>query len=224
MFSTLGIHDLPLFIAAGLLLNLTPGPDMVYIGSRTALGGFRAGLAAVLGIAAGCMMHSIAAAVGLSAILLTSAEAFFVVKMVGAAYLVYAGVQILRSATSMPVTTQTSPPATTASPTSALPQVSGIFWQGFMTNVLNPKVAIFFLAFLPQFIDMQSANKAWAFLILGVIFVFNSMFITIGFAAIVAKARGKISTTSSLAVWLNRGCGAMFLALGAKLAVTERTI
>ncbi|MCA3002060.1 MAG: LysE family translocator [Burkholderiales bacterium] len=224
MFSTLGIHDLPLFIAAGLLLNLTPGPDMVYIGSRTALGGFRAGLAAVLGIAAGCMMHSIAAAVGLSAILLTSAEAFFVVKMVGAAYLVYAGVQILRSATSMPVTTQTSPPATTASPTSALPQVSGIFWQGFMTNVLNPKVAIFFLAFLPQFIDMQSANKAWAFLILGVIFVFNSMFITIGFAAIVAKARGKISTTSSLAVWLNRGCGAMFLALGAKLAVTERPI
>ncbi|MCA3078921.1 MAG: LysE family transporter, partial [Rhodocyclaceae bacterium] len=92
------------------------------------------------------------------------------------------------------------------------------------TNVLNPKVAIFFLAFLPQFIDMQSANKAWAFLILGVIFVFNSMFITIGFAAIVAKARGKISTTSSLAVWLNRGCGAMFLALGAKLAVTERPI
>jgi threonine/homoserine/homoserine lactone efflux protein len=226
MFASIGIHDLPLFIAAGLLLNLTPGPDMVYIGSRTALGGFRAGLAAILGIASGCMVHSIAAAIGLSAILMTSAEAFFVVKLVGAAYLVYAGIQMLResaSANKVPppepsVVTQTTAPQTSATKTAR------IFWQGFLTNVLNPKVAIFFLAFLPQFIDTSAASKTWAFLLLGLIFVVNSMFVTVSFAALVARARGKLSAKSSIALWLNRSCGALFLALGVKLAISERPL
>jgi threonine/homoserine/homoserine lactone efflux protein len=221
VFSTLGIHDLALFITAGLLLNLTPGPDMVYIGSRTALGGFRAGLAAILGIASGCMVHSIAAAIGLSAILTTSAEAFFIVKLVGAAYLVYAGVQMLRE----PASRDNRAPIEEGAPAkSPAPQLTRIFWQGFLTNVLNPKVAIFFLAFLPQFIDMHAASKAWALLVLGLIFVVNSMFVTVSFAALVARARGKLSAHSSIALWLNRSCGALFLALGVKLAISERPL
>jgi len=221
MLSSIGIHDLPLFIAAGLLLNLTPGPDMVYIGSRTAIGGFRAGLAAIFGIASGCMVHSIAAAIGLSAILLTSAEAFFVVKLVGAAYLVYAGIQMLREPTAA---TATASGGTSGGTPTVAPQMARIFWQGFLTNVLNPKVAIFFLAFLPQFIDTQAASKTWAFLLLGLIFVINSMFVTVSFAALVARTRGKLSAHSSIALWLNRSCGALFLALGVKLAISERPL
>ena len=221
MLSSIGIHDLPLFIAAGLLLNLTPGPDMVYIGSRTAVGGFRAGLAAIFGIASGCMVHSVAAAIGLSAILLTSAEAFFVVKLVGAAYLVYAGIQMLREPTAG---TAPAPGAPGGSIPTAAPRIARIFWQGFLTNVLNPKVAIFFLAFLPQFIDTQAPSKTWAFLLLGLVFVINSMFVTVGFAALVAQTRGKLLAQSSSALWLNRSCGALFIALGFKLAISERPL
>ena len=131
----LGIHDLPLFIFAGLLLNLTPGPDMLYIAGRTASQGFRSGLAAVTGINAGCLVHTLAGAIGFSAILMASAEAFFVVKLVGAAYLVYVGISLLlekKSETSALDRSRTLP-ATTMRHT---------FWQGFLVNVLNPKVEI----------------------------------------------------------------------------------
>ncbi len=216
MFDALGVHDLAIFIIAGLLLNLTPGPDMVYIASRTAAGGFRAGLAALSGIAVGCLIHTVAAAVGLSAIMLASAEGFLAIKLIGAAYLVYAGIQMLREHGS-----------TSASKNAVdVPAVGvgKIFWQGFLTNVLNPKVAVFFLAFLPQFIDAQSSHKTAAFLVLGVIFVLNSLFVTVGFAAIVARAGQKLSGNRQLAVWLSRSCGVVFLGLGIKLAISERPI
>jgi threonine/homoserine/homoserine lactone efflux protein len=216
MFEVLGVHDLAIFIIAGLLLNLTPGPDTVYIGSRTATGGFRAGLAALSGIAVGCLIHTVAAAVGLSAIMMASAEGFLAIKLIGAAYLVYAGIQMLREhgATS-------AAPSATAVPNASL---SKIFWQGFLTNVLNPKVAVFFLAFLPQFIDAQSSHKTAAFLVLGVIFVLNSLFVTVGFAALVARAGQKLSGNPKVAQWLTRSGGVLFLGLGIKLAISERPI
>ncbi len=214
-----GIHDLPLFIAAGLLLNITPGPDMMYIAGRTASQGLKSGLAAVLGICAGCLVHTFAAAVGLSAILMTSAEAFFAVKLIGAAYLVYVGISLLREKEAGALSVDGALPASSA---------KRVFWQGFLTNVLNPKVALFFLAFLPQFIAADSPDKPIAFVLLGVIFIANSLFVTVGFALLVAYARNRVSAdsraSSRIVLWLNRSCGALFLAVGVKLAFTERPV
>lgn len=214
-----GIHDLPLFILAGLLLNVTPGPDMLYIAGRTASQGFRSGVAAVMGINAGCLVHSIAGAIGFSAILMASVEAFFVVKLVGALYLLYVGVTLLREKEGGGVIISNTLPRKT---------LRAAFWQGFLTNVLNPKVAIFFLAFLPQFISAESQTKPAAFLLLGIIFIFNSLFVTIGFAAIVAQlqrgASARFKQTSRIALWLNRTCGVLFIAIGVKLALTEKPI
>ncbi len=212
-----GTHDLLLFVLAGLLLNITPGPDMIYIGSRTASQGFRAGVAAILGINAGCLVHTFAAAIGLSALLMTSAEAFMIVKLVGAAYLFYVGVSMLL---------ERRPHAEgEGDAIAALPVADGkrIFWQGFLTNVLNPKVALFFLAFLPQFIAVDSTQKPLAFLFLGCLFIFNATFVVLAFAWMVAKARGRVSRSSRIATWLNRGCGALFVGVGINLALSERS-
>src|SRR5512143_3874350 len=131
-----GIHDLGLFVLSGLLLNVTPGADTLYIVARGTTQGTRAGAVAALGIGAGCIVHTLAAAVGLSAILATSATAFTIVKWIGAAYLVYLGAALLAS--------RPAAAAPAALPRASLPRV---FAQGFLTNVLNPKVALFFLAF-----------------------------------------------------------------------------
>jgi threonine/homoserine/homoserine lactone efflux protein len=207
-----GIHDLPLFILAGLLLNITPGPDMLYIAGRTASQGFRSGLAAVMGINAGCLVHTLAGAIGFSALLMASAQAFLVVKLVGAAYLVYVGISLLlEKQKGVAEISNTLPSKTTRQ----------AFWQGFLTNVLNPKVALFFLAFLPQFISSDSNAKPAAFVVLGIIFIFNSLFITIGLVTIVARARTRFKGASRIALWLNRSCGALFIAIGVKLALTD---
>ncbi len=207
-----GTHDLLLFIISGLLLNITPGVDFIYVLSRGAAQGFRAGVWASLGIGAGCFVHIVAAALGLSAILATSAMAFTVVKWIGAAYLVYVGISMLRSRASV---TQID----------ALPQSSAskIFWQGFLTNVLNPKVALFFLAFVPQFIDAASPTKVSAFLFLGVIFNLNGTLWNIFVAWISARLLGHLGAASSVGVWINRTLGAFFIGLGVKLALSERT-
>ena len=216
-----GIHDLPLFILAGLLLNITPGPDLLYIAGRTASQGFRSGLAAVMGINAGCLVHTFAAAIGLSAILTASAEAFFVVKLIGAAYLVYVGISLL-------LEKQADSPALEISDRLPSKTVHQAFWQGFLTNVLNPKVALFFLAFLPQFISANSPTKPAAFVLLGVIFILNSLFVTVSFAALVAhvqiQANARFKHSSRIVLWLNRCCGALFIAIGVKLALTEKSI
>jgi threonine/homoserine/homoserine lactone efflux protein len=212
-----GIHDLWLFIVAGLLLNITPGPDMAFFGSRTASQGARSGLAALAGICSGCLVHTVAAAFGLSAILLASAEAFLVVKLLGAAYLVYVGVSMLwesrKAISSGGLALDNNLPATSH---------RKIFWQGFLTNVLNPKVAIFFLAFLPQFIAADSPNKTISFLILGLLFIVNSCFVTLPLIWFIAGTRKHIRANAKIGLWLNRMCGALFVGVGIKLAFTER--
>src|ERR1700722_2527923 len=127
---------------SGFLLNITPGPDTLYIVGRGSTQGWRAGAVAALGIGAGTLVHICAAALGLSAILAASATAFTAVKLVGAAYLLYVGITLLRSASAIHSSTVTVVPRTAT--------LRGIFIQGLLTNVLNPKVALFFLAFLPQ--------------------------------------------------------------------------
>jgi len=206
----LGTHDLPLFIVSGLLLNLTPGADSLYVVTRSIAQGARAGVVAALGIAAGCCVHVLAAALGLSAILAASATAFTVVKLLGATYLVYLGVSLLRR---RPSPTQ-SPGAVTAAPGRT------IFAQGFLTNLLNPKVALFFLAFVPQFIDQGAANTALSFVLLGVIFNFGAT-LWCFFLAWSAARLGAFGAGRRVSSWLSRGVGALFVVLGVRLALSK---
>ncbi len=147
----LGIQDFWLFIVSGLLLNVTPGPDTAYIVGRSVQIGWRGGAAAALGISTGCLVHVFGAAIGLSALLAASSAAFTLVKWAGAAYLCFMGVKMLLS----------HAPAPKADEASAGGAVSlrQVFWQGALTNALNPKVALFFLAFLPQFVALDSPHR-----------------------------------------------------------------
>ncbi|UMR32563.1 LysE family translocator [Massilia sp. MB5] len=216
-----GIHDLTLFIIFGLLLNIMPGPDSLLIMARSATQGWRAGCAAALGIGTGTMVHVLAAAVGLSALLATSAAAFNAVKWVGAAYIVYCGIGMLRAR--LKNDSDAAQQQAQAAATAARPLPYGrIFAQGFLTNVLNPKVALFFLAFVPQFIDAGAPNKALAFVILGCIFNFNGMLWCNGLAVFTAFASARLKVKPLVALWLNRVTGGLFLALGARLALSEQ--
>jgi threonine/homoserine/homoserine lactone efflux protein len=209
----LGTHDLLLFIAAGLLLNITPGPDTLYIVGRSTTQGLRAGVIAALGIGAGIMMHIAAAALGLSAILATSAAAFTFVKLAGAAYLLYVGVSLI-------LQSKRAGAAVAAGLPSA--PMRTVFAQGFLTNVLNPKVALFFLAFLPQFVDAQAPAKPLAFLFLGVIFNVNGTLWNLFVAwSSVRLARG-VMRSGATARWMNRCLGALFVYLAAKLAIERQ--
>jgi RhtB (resistance to homoserine/threonine) family protein len=203
-----GTHDLWLFVLSGLLLNVAPGPDTFYILSRTASRGWRGGAVAALGIGSGCFVHIVAAALGLSALLAASATAFTVLKWIGGAYLVWIGISMLRTRTA------------DADSLSALPAQSlrRVFAQGFATNALNPKVALFFLAFLPQFIDPNAPHKALAFLFLGCVFNFNSIFWNLFVAWSAARLAGGVARSRAARAWLNRAIGGVFVVLGVRLA------
>ncbi|RFP09925.1 MULTISPECIES: LysE family translocator [unclassified Duganella] len=216
-----GIHDLTLFVISGLLLNIMPGPDSLLIMTRSATQGWRAGSAAALGIGAGTMIHIFAAALGLSALLATSATAFTAVKWVGAAYIVYVGIGMLRA--KLRAQADDAAAAETAARAAAQPLAyRKIFFQGFLTNVLNPKVALFFLAFVPQFISADSTSKPLAFIVLGCIFNFNGMLWCNGLAIFTAFASARLKVKPLVALWLNRVTGGLFLALGLRLALAEQ--
>lgn len=206
----LGTQDLLMFIVAGLLLNMTPGADTLYIVSRAAQG-FRAGLYAALGIGAGCVVHITAAAVGISALLATSATAFWIVKLVGAAYLLYLGVSMLLS--------RKTPRAGRLELRTA--SMFNIFKQGFLTNALNPKVALFFLAFLPQFIAPTAEQKWLSMLFLGLLFNVNGTIWNVFVAWSAAQVSGRLKSSQRLALWLNRACGGLFIYFGIKLVQSD---
>jgi threonine/homoserine/homoserine lactone efflux protein len=209
-----GIHDLALFVVSGLLLNIMPGPDSLLIMTRSATQGWRAGSAAALGIGTGTFVHIVAAALGLSAILATSAAAFTVVKLAGAAYILYLAVGMLLSK-------QRDADAATPLAIAPLP-LRRIYAQGILTNVLNPKVALFFLAFVPQFIDANAPHKALAFLVLGAIFNINGMLWCHALALFTAQARARIKLNPAVTQWLNRATGGLFVWLGVKLALAKQ--
>ncbi len=208
-----GIHDLWLFVLSGLLLNVTPGPDTLYIVGRSSAQGWRAGAVAALGIGAGVLMHVCAAALGLSAILAASATAFTAVKIIGAAYLVYVGISLIRSKS-------TAPAAAVASGNRSI-SARNIFLQGFLTNVLNPKVALFFLAFLPQFVLSDAPSKPLAFLFLGVIFDFNGTLWNLFVAWSTARLSRRIVAGGRLKRWFNRSVGGLFVLVGIRLALSH---
>lgn len=207
-----GIHELWLFVLSGLLLNVTPGPDTAYIIGRSIQLGWRGGVAAAIGISCGCLVHVLGAAIGLSAVLMASSAAFTVLKFAGAAYLLVTGVQMLLSR---------GRPLTDVAIERRVTTLAAVFWQGALTNVLNPKVALFFLAFLPQFVDAASARKTLAFLLLGAIFIFNGTLWCLGVAAFAARAATRIRRSEGAIAWINRALGGLFVYLGIRVAMLE---
>jgi threonine/homoserine/homoserine lactone efflux protein len=207
------VHDFALFVASGILLNLTPGADTLYIVSRATTLGRKAGAVAALGIAVGCCVHIVAAGLGLSALLATSAVAFSAVKLAGAAYLIYMGVVLWRTGTGSPKLAAAPLPAT------SLPR---IFVQGALTNFLNPKVALFFLAFLPQFVDPAGTHRLAAFLLLGTVFNATGLVWNVLVACSSAGIGRRFNSLPGRMHALHRIAGAVFVAFGIKLALTVR--
>ena len=208
-----GAHDLPLFIATALVLNATPGVDLLYTVTRTLQFGWRGGVAAALGVATGCAVHALAAALGLAALLATSAWAFVAIKWAGAAYLLWLAWGMLRAAR----TPAGKPPPLPMDSTSAL----RIYRQGLTTNLLNPKVALFFLALLPQFIDADAASKPLAFLFLGAAFVVNGTLFLLAVVALAHRARSLGARPSGRRA-LNLLGASLFAMLAGRLALSSR--
>ena len=206
-----GTQHLALFIVSGLLLAVTPGQDTLYIVGRSVSQGRRAGLLSVLGIVTGCALHAVAAAFGVSAVLATSTHAFMAVKMAGAAYLCYRGAQMLFERSDH------------AEPAEEFERESSwaIFRAGLLTNVLNPKVALFFMAFLPQFVSPTADSRIVALLFLGAVFIFNGTLWCLILVWLASAMSRRIRARHASGLWLKRITGALFVGLGVRLAVSK---
>lgn len=203
-----GIKDVGLFIFSGLIVNMMPGPDSLLVMTRSAVQGWRAGVVAAMGIGTGILVHVMVAALGLSALLAASPSAFALIKCGGAAYIVITGLLMLRRG--LPVQSG----AVILRPTNGK-----IFLQGFLTDVLNPKVALFFLAFVPQFVAVDAVSKPLAFLYLGLIFDINCMLWLFAVAVGTAFATARIGKKSRIGPYLKRLAGGAFVFLGMRLAL-----
>ena len=206
------IENFWLFALAALLLNITPGNDMLFVIARSSSQGSRAGIISALGIMVGCMVHMIAAVAGLSAIIAQSAFAFSIIKYIGAAYLIYLGIRSILDKTR---SFQFDSPVQKTS-------CQKIFCQGVITNVLNPKVALFFLAFLPQFINTHSGNTTVQILFLGVWFNIGGTVINIIVALLFGKIGKWLSRSANFVQWQKKITGAILIALGIKVALSSR--
>jgi threonine/homoserine/homoserine lactone efflux protein len=204
------LHSLILFLAAGLALNFTPGPDMLYVAARGASEGRSAGIVSALGIGAGTLVHITLVALGLAALLAAVPVAYTVVRFAGAAYLIYLGVRALRSRSSLAL--QQLQPAS----------LTSIFRQGVITNVLNPKVALFFLAFLPQFVDPSRGNPALQVVVLGLLFDTTGTLVNLAVALGSSRAAARLRSGSRAGAALQKITGALFIALGLRLALASR--
>ena len=208
------VENFWVFALAALILNLTPGNDMLYVAARSTSQGIKAGIISSLGIMVGCMVHIIAAVVGISAIIAESAAAFNIIKYLGAGYLIYLGVRsILSRKKSIQIRKELNPLSNRK-----------IFVQGVITNVLNPKVALFFLAFLPQFIHPSSKNAHWQILFLGVWFNIGGTIVNIAVSMLFGKIGKWLSQSPRFIQWQERITGAMLIALGIKVALSSKKI
>ncbi len=200
------------FLTAAVLLNLSPGPDIAFILGQTAKRGVQSGFSAMFGIWAGAFIHVIFAALGLSAVLATSALAFSAVKWIGAVYLVWLGIQALCSKGSkLSVNGTVSPKG-----------LMKIFKQGILVAVLNPKVAIFFLAFLPQFVETGAGSVSSQLFLHGTLIIVIAAFIEPPLILIGGKLTGYLSNNIQVSRWMDRGLGVLFIGLGIKLATSDR--
>ncbi|MGF6904610.1 LysE family translocator [Paraburkholderia sp. GAS348] len=207
----MSLHTYMLFVAASLVLCLVPGPDMLFMLGRTIAQGRAAGLCAAFGINLGAYVHLLAAVTGLSALFLASATAFTAVKWVGAAYLIYLGLGALRSkGIALPVSGDAKKKA-----------LHLIFWQGFLSDVLNPKVALFYIALLPQFMNAQDPSPVKHLIALGVIGNMVGISTSITYVFLAARMTGALRRNQAISAWLTKTMGALFVGLGLKLA-TEK--
>ena len=204
------LNDLLLFIIAGLTLNITPGPDMMFVITRSVAESTRSGIISSLGIAAGSIFHTLAVALGLAALLMAVPAAYEVIKYTGAAYLVYLGIKTLISKQSLQIDEDKKPV-----------KMHSVFLQAMITNIFNPKVALFFLAFLPQFVNPEG-NITLQLILLGLLFNFNGTIVNI----LVALSAGRLGkfiklklNNSSIFKWIT---GSVFIGLGIRLALFER--
>lgn len=208
-----GIINFNVFILAGILLNITPGSDTFYILARSIGQGQRAGVFSALGISTGALFHTIAAAGGLSVLLAQSATAFLLVKYLGALYLIYLGITTI---------TQKSTGGNDIHHNGRYPSLFSVYLSGIITNVLNPKVALFFLAFLPQFIDQGNAHSMMGFFLLGITFVTTGTIWCLILALFASTLSGKLTQSGLFQPLLNKLAGGVFVVLGVKLALVER--
>lgn len=206
-----GIVHFEAFLLACILLNLIPGPDTFYVLGRSLSQGKRIGVASALGISGGALCHTFAAAIGLSAIITASQTAFMAVKFIGAGYLIYLGTKMLLSK-----------PVSMGNPNS-FGRSSGVaaFKQGLLTNVLNPKVALFFLAFLPQFIEPNTSSYFLSFMFLGCVFVTTSTIWCVGLAWLSGLASAHLKQNSKIMAYITKGTGVLLAGLGLRLALVS---
>jgi threonine/homoserine/homoserine lactone efflux protein len=198
------------FVLAALALNLAPGPDMTYVAARSLAQGRRAGIISALGISCGCVFHIAAAALGVAVLLRAIPQAYAAVRLAGAVYLVYLGIGLIRRArTSSGGVVAVAPAADSA-----------IFRQGVITNVLNPKVALFFLAFLPQFIDPARGPAVAQTLALGLYFNVQGTLVNVAVAVAAASARSVLRGGAAHA-WMQRASGTVLIGLGVRLATAR---
>ena len=203
-----GIEMVLVFMAAALALNLTPGPDMLYVTARSVSDGRAAGVLSAFGIATGTLVHIAALALGLAALLAAVPLAYDAVRIAGAVYLVVIGIQLIAR-------------PRTAALVANLPRsrLRVIFMQAVVTNVLNPKVALFFLAFLPQFVDRAAGPPVPQILLLGLLFNIQGTLVNVAVALLASRGTSWLRASERRVALLQRMTGALFVALGARLAV-----
>ncbi len=219
--AALGLHNLALFALTVAVVNATPGADLIFTVTRTLQHGVRGGLAAALGIGLGCVVHALAAAFGLAALLAASAAAFDLLKLAGAAYLLWLGAGLLRRAIRPPARAATQVPTASASSVESAAPLLAIVRQGLLTNLLNPKIALFFLALLPQFIAADAPRKTLAFLLLGGWFVVQGVVFLAALVLAVAPLR-RWQPAALAARTLAGFSGLLFIGLAARLALAQR--
>jgi threonine/homoserine/homoserine lactone efflux protein len=206
-----GFLDYWLFVLSAVLLNIAPGQDTLYILGRSIGQGRRVGIASALGVSAGTVVHTFAAALGLSAIVAASATAFLVIKLLGAAYLVYLGVRAI-----------VAPSTVLSLDTARTGDARAAFRQGLVTNELNPKVGLFFLAFLPQFVAADAALETFGVLLQRLTFVATGTVWVLVLALAAASVRRIFERRRAEQAWLSRAMGGAFVYLGVRLALSER--
>ena len=208
-----GIIHFKTFILTGILLNVTPGNDTIFILSRSMAQGKKAGFMSVLGISTRSLIHTTMAAFGLSIIIAKSILVFNIIKYAGAAYLIYIGYKMLTDKRQLTTGEYFSDKTI---------DLKKIYRDGVLTNLLNPKMAMFFIAFLPQFIDVNSKNTVLPFIILGVVFTITGTIWCLILANYSSMIFSKLKKNRKMSNYINKACGAVLVGLGIKKAMTNK--
>ena len=212
-FGMTGIIHFETFLLAGILLNITPGNDTIFILSKSIGQGKKAGIVSALGIGTGTFIHTVLAALGLSLIIAKSILLFNIIKYAGAAYIIYIGLKMFFDKNQL---------NTDITHTSEKINYNIIYRDAIITNVLNPKVALFFIAFLPQFIEPTRSQTVWPFLVLGITFITTITVWCLILAIFAAAIFGKLQQRKTVSDYIHKVCGITLIALGIKVAFFSR--